>query len=457
MAGTARTPLGAAGPWLLPWVLAAACVPPESLELSCELDPANALRALCSVASSRAEPITLTWGPDADPAAHELQLATEHESPVQLLWLRAGESHIVTARTRRGQIQTSVVAGEPPFTIGYAVEGTASVPAVLHKSSCRGSPEIVISDTSGSTLWFQTLDLLGAGSDVAGVRLTSQGTLLAVLTSQSSSAVVELDVRGNVLFEAIQGRDFTAGLHHDATRWGDHVFALFETEQAQDGTTYTLDGYYVLDRSAAVVHEWRLSDHIDLPAPVEPRPQWDFSHANSISVDEDLGVLISFRNLSSIVYVDGDWTLPSAGQPRWWMGGQTAPVPNDFTLFSPSHHEPEFFQQHHAVLPRPDELTMFDNALEGKPSRMLSFALRPNRGEAHLRQAMTLDRHCFVQGAFYRSSTGQAFATCAEVPMAYEYTPDVLEPVWQMRAGCQSQETRNIDRFVPLERLPAVE
>ncbi|MEO6169272.1 MAG: arylsulfotransferase family protein [Chitinophagales bacterium] len=111
-----------------------------------------------------------------------------------------------------------------------------------------------------------------------------------------------------------------------------------------------------LDADDNVVFQWRSWDHIAITEAVAQVCltciEIEYIHGNSIDLDFDNNLLISCRNMSTILKIDH-----STGDVLWKMGGEN----NEFTFVNdpgPNH----FYYQHHFRLLPDGNYSMFNNA-----------------------------------------------------------------------------------------------
>ena len=117
-----------------------------------------------------------------------------------------------------------------------------------------------------------------------------------------------------------------------------------------------------LDKDKNVVFKWRSMDYV----PVELTqlnylaPAIEYFHPNSMVYDVDGNIMISARNLNSIIKINRN-----TGEVMWILGGKA----NDFT-FIDEHEEnaPNYFSFQHDIRRLPDgNITIFDNGVQHEP------------------------------------------------------------------------------------------
>jgi hypothetical protein len=124
-------------------------------------------------------------------------------------------------------------------------------------------------------------------------------------------------------------------------------------------------GTAVQRRSAAgdVLFEWSPFDHLEVRLSVLEDgdlagPIINWTHGNSLDLDSDGNLLISFRNLSEVTKID-----TRTGAVVWRMGG----AGNEFTFENVDR--PAFARQHGVRAPRAGQLLLLDNLGETRGSR----------------------------------------------------------------------------------------
>jgi predicted Rdx family selenoprotein len=129
-----------------------------------------------------------------------------------------------------------------------------------------------------------------------------------------------------------------------------------------------------LDPAGGVVFEWSSFDHFaitDLDPESRSGQAVNWTHGNSLDLDADGNLLVSFRSLSEITSID-----TRTGAVRWRMGG----LRNQFTFADPG---PPFRGQH-GVRVTPDGLVLLDNFGEAEESRAERYAVDQSARTARL-------------------------------------------------------------------------
>jgi hypothetical protein len=195
---------------------------------------------------------------------------------------------------------------------------------------------------------------------------TEEGTILSL---HDENKIVEFDLAGNILNTLEYGKKgFDRLLHHEIIKNDNHeilsltrnmqVFDLREFGGIENDTIYG-DGILVMDEAGNKIWEW---DMYEFENPLEDENinnmKKDWSHGNSLAIDQDGHYLVSFRNFHQI------WKIHAQnGEIIWKIG-----MDGDFSL----RDDEIFYSQHTALNNRFNELMIFDN---GGPERMLSRAI----------------------------------------------------------------------------------
>jgi hypothetical protein len=105
-----------------------------------------------------------------------------------------------------------------------------------------------------------------------------------------------------------------------------------------------------VDKDNKLVFQWRSWDHIGLPDTFEPfdRNPLRYTHCNSVEVDRDGNLLVSFRNLYEVTKIDRQ-----TGEILWRMGGRQ----NEFEFLN----DDGFTIQHDARRLANGHITLYDN------------------------------------------------------------------------------------------------
>jgi len=149
----------------------------------------------------------------------------------------------------------------------------------------------------------------------------------------------------------------------------------------------------------SLLFEWNSFDHFqitDLPAADRSGPNVNFTHGNSISLDSDGNLLLSFRSLSEVTKVD-----VTTGSVMWRFGG----LANEFTIIGDP--KGSFERQHGMRTAGPGRIQFLDNGLVA-PSRMVRYDVDPATMTATMVWQFSDDplTHTFVGGGTQVLSSG---------------------------------------------------
>lgn len=185
-----------------------------------------------------------------------------------------------------------------------------------------------------------------------------------------------------------------------------------------------------------IVFEWHSLDHIPITATYVSlnAPVVDYAHANSIEIDSDDNLIVSFRNTSQIVKIER-----TTGQLLWRLGGRA----NEFTFVNddpgsngPSSNgpgdddadeddEPQYFAfQHDARRLANGNLTLFDNGngLHDSYSRAVEYELNEVT-KTVTRTWQALDEHTIALGNAQRLSSGNTLVNWGFAGKLTEVSP----------------------------------
>ncbi len=425
--------------------------PPPVLTADCVLDADHALRAWCEVTVSPAAAVTVFFGP----ASGAVREAVSPEASVHLvpLTVMPPETRIdfrveAAGLEVTGQFETSVV----PVSTQMLTTGTPSWTHLMLASPCGESAVAIILDADGVPVWYHDFSLDGMGDQqtLDGVTWTEDGTVLGLVNRQ---AVVEVDLAGRTLLDLRHGEDFHLTVHHDLFRRDGHTYVLFQEVLLHEERFYLLDGFYVFDEAGEEVAKWRLWDHFQPPAPGpygDLPGAIDYSHANSIWVEPDGDVLVSFRHLDAVVMLEGDWTAAGFGELLWRLAGDDrSPLGSDMTLIFPL--SPHGFRHQHNAHFEDGLLVLFDNRVErDELSRVLRLDVDPAAGVARLGQAWTMTLGCPYQGSAWHTEAGHPLAMCAPLNEGVEFDVETGDVRWTGSLSCGDGASMAVPRLIPV-------
>lgn len=439
------------------WLLAACERTPETtpgtIEATCAPAPDNVLRYVCDVHVDPPGPVEVAFQPvDSAGPQRVIRSAAEAADHSLTLWLmapRTAYEWTASASDGDGVEATGLFeTGEAPSgaRIVAEVTGTASFPYVLAASPCDQGGVVVLMSTSGELLWYHAFADAN-GELIRAATFTEDRTVLVLVGER----LAEVDFLGGRHLELAPTVDFEHPLHHDVFRRGGLTYALHEEPFEWEGTSYVFDGFYVFDASGALVEDWRLAEHFQPPVPNAMAV--DYTHANSIFVDDAGDVYLSMRNVSALAKIAGP-NRTNPGEILWRVSGDVDRMPfgSDFTLASSlPAFSPSFELQHHFHVLADGRFALFDNrSSTAERSRVLVWAM--DGTEARLEEGYQLPEHCGFQGSSFFTAGGNPVGGCASSQAAYEFDAGVPEPSrWSMRLGCFDGSESAVPRFVPLE------
>lgn len=275
------------------------------------------------------------------------------------------------------------------------------------------------------------------------VSFTEDDTVLGLSTFPGG--LVELDHDGQPVLQ-IAEESFFGPPHHDVFRRDGLTYLL--VQEFVDGVY--LDAVQVFDASGSQMALWRLADHLEPVVNGKDVLKNDYSHANSIWVDDQGDWYLSSRHLSAVFKIAG-LDAPDAGDVRWILAGDPDETRLDGTLQLLGGES--FVRQHNVHLTPEGKLALFDNRLfYPERSRLLWLDIDEKAGTASVDQAWTLPYHCPFQGGAWTTASGTALATCAPRRTAFELQRDQPQPVATIEVACTSGDLEAyVPRFVPLE------
>jgi hypothetical protein len=127
--------------------------------------------------------------------------------------------------------------------------------------------------------------------------------------------------------------------------------------------------------SGELLFHWTPFDHFlitDVDSVTRSGASVNWTHGNSLDIDADGNLLVSFRNLNEITSID-----THTGLVRWRLGG----LRNEFTI---ANGQELFAGQHSIRSLRRDELLLLDNVGDANESRVERWAVDPATGLAHM-------------------------------------------------------------------------
>jgi len=419
---------------------------------SCGLQPENALRFDCDVELTVDAAATLTFWPahTAQGAASRVitsQPAATHTLTAWGLYAETTYEWRIEAasQTAEGVLTTDPLPAHLEAEISIDRPGVSTLSGIAFPFACGVQGWLVATDPDGEMIWYESVtELAGfANGGIVGFNPADEDGILSAVVARST--VVEFDRAGNHIMTLTRGIDFDKRVHHDSFRKNGLTFVLNADVYDFGGDDYVLDGVYVFDGPGQPIASWSLADHVDPTGAVTGGAGYwwadfpnsdDFSHANSVWVDDDDNWLVSLRHQNTVIKVNGDMASPDFGEILWSLTGTGATLEGDFDLGSaiPTDYI-DFVGQHHAQLTSAGTLLMLDNMGDPGSSRAVEISLDEPGLTADLIGEWDMEARCAVQGGAFELPSGNVLATCATAKRFREFDRGG-DLVWEMEVAC---------------------
>jgi hypothetical protein len=349
------------------------CVGPEILAGSVAPNPNNVLSALVAARLLRADSVEVTFGlagGDLDSVTPAAAVAGDSVSiPVLGLLPETAYALRLAARNRCGIAAgpaLSLTTGALPDDLPrYQAGGSApSGGFVVFAAAAYG----LVIDNTGRVVWYHRFPR-GPGLNF---QAQPNGRYVARPPPSSTNAIVswvEVDPLGTVTRSLTCARGLQPRFHDLIALPDGSYWLMCDETRVMDLSDFggqpsaLVTGTVVQHLSAAggLLFEWSPFDHFaitDLEAQDRAGPSVNWTHGNSLDLDADGNLLLSFRNLSEITKIN-----VSTGAVVWRMGGPA----NQFTfLDSPA---PPYLRQHGLRAEGPGRFALLDNLGESAGSR----------------------------------------------------------------------------------------
>jgi len=426
-----------------------------ALWADCQLAEDNVLRAWCEVYTEPQVPVEVRFAP-ADGLGPERTRVVEAGETVVGLYGMSGErdylweaSALDSPHTRlSGRFTTGVVP--EGARVDVEVSGDSTAEHFLIASPCSASGFAVVMTPAGEVVWYEQLvPEPTVVKNLRGVSWTEDDTVLGV----HAKGVEEVDWMGREIFAISEGVHFEENVHHDVFKKDGRVYVLFNEHATFFDEDFLLDGVYVFEGADEPVAAWHFQDVFQPPGPENKSGTIDYTHANSVFVDDQGDILVSMRHLSAVAKLDGDLTSDRFGEVIWRLSGDSSAVFGmDFALDAVQGKDAAFARQHNVHWLPDGRLAMFDNrAHVQEASRLIVLDLDEVAMTAEIVETYPLDEHCRFQGGAWHTEAGNPVATCAPYGRAYEFAagqPDAW--VYEVQATCDSGQDAYVPRFVPI-------
>lgn len=414
---------------------------PQVAAVACT-DPGHPLRRRCEVQLGQAAALEWTW---TEPGGSSRSRTTPHGTThvVEIGLLIPDAIYVIEARDDAGNVvaEGSFDADGLPdaMRLDFDVSGVATAPYVVFPFGCAGAAShVVVATSDGVVVGYEdvavSVGFLGERA-VRGLTDNGDGSLLVIVGNE---AIVSWDPERGVTAQwASAEGTLPAVVHHDALQKQGLLWALTASVATYGGREYVMDGVVAVDEAGGVMESWGIGEVLVPDGSGQASGYWadrfpgavDFVHANSLSADEDGGLLLSLHKEDAVLRLDGalqaDWLL--VGSPS------SALAPGDLVLSGSGGIVPTFRGQHHVTAPESGALWMLDN--EGSPdgARVLVFALTD--GAAGAVEERPTGLVCPGQGSATRLPNGNAVVDCSAEATFLEL-PASGPAAWQMTARC---------------------
>jgi hypothetical protein len=368
-----------------------------------QIDNSNALRVNITFTMNRLEkPILYYWESAKPDGLYRKVLDSKEEQEIVLYNLKPDTRYAFSVAENNGpdvKRSDTILFETPrmPYTLprlNIMIDSGNVFDGYIMVRKVEAPAQQLLINHEGDIVWYHQFDTILSRF----FSWTEQSTILSL---HDENKIVEFDLAGNILNSLEYGKKgFDRLLHHEIIKNDNseilsltrnmQVFDLRKFGGIENDTIYG-DGILVMDKEGNKIWEW---DMFQFENPLKDENinnmKKDWSHGNSLAIDQDGHYLISFRNFHQI------WKIHSQnGEILWKIG-----MDGDFSL----QDDEIFYSQHTAFNNRYNELMIFDN---GGPDRMLSRAITfdiDGKGEYHsgrIRITLPGDMYSFKEGSAY--------------------------------------------------------
>ncbi|MEQ1567089.1 MAG: aryl-sulfate sulfotransferase, partial [Myxococcota bacterium] len=444
--------------------------PTHTAASECALSATNSLRVQC----------TLSW---AEPGGARIEFVGNPSDPVRVFELAdAATTHELVAwglapATRYTWVATNPQTGEsaagsvwtggvPPELLANQFVATAPDPDLVDVDavmftvgSCTPGWALMV-DRFGRVVWYEdVVSLVGVEAPLNALAFIDEHTVLAEL---GKSTLAEFDLVGNVRMTSEIGVGFEPLLHHDLFEKDGVIWVLGARLVDKLGQPTIVDDVLALDASGVTLDTWTTEDLWPYGfSPWMAETYWgnwfpdavDFSHANSVWVDDAGDVWASLRHLHAVVKISGGPGTAGFGELLWTAVGSDTSVIWPYSDFTLVGDDPEFSGQHDVHLDPEGRMLLLDNGLgEAGTTRAARFVVDEAAHTLTLDHAIDLGTNCPTQGAVRELPNGDWVVTCAGAGVVGEFAADGAQtPEWTLSARCQNVFPTSIVRGYPID------
>ncbi len=325
----------------------------------------------------------------------------------------------------------------------------------------------MVLDTHGTPVWYargtRVLDVDALATDTISLMPTASGTF----GTNPAEAFEILSLNGDPVQTVKAVGTPTDGHDLRLLPGGDHVLLTYPIEQHVDltglgklGSDETMADCEVqeIDPGGNLVWSWLASDHVDpvteslvvLSSIVGGKTVRDVFHCNSVDVDASGNLLVSFRQLDGVIYIDRQ-----TGKIAWKLGG--TPPARDGAAHIQIVGDPQvaFTKQHDARILANGDVTLFDDhTTTAGVARGVEYAIDHGKGTATVAWQVLGKAKSQFQGSFRRYPDGESVVGWGGSPQEPRVLTEVDasgDDVFDLTLSPSTEPYRAIK--VPLARL----
>lgn len=403
---------------------------PVSIGVDCEPTP-NLLRFICKVTVDPPQSVEVRYqrtdGLGIQRANRSDVIAGSHEVP--LLFLAQKSEYWIEATAQehplgRSATEALITGALPPKLDSYLrIHGESTMKLVGGMIPCNRQPVAVIYDTdTGDLVWYEVIgDHRDGTFDIGNmVRFTDEQTVLGM----TGTRIIEEDLLGEEItnFSVDFGR---RRLHHDIFKADGNYYGIAKMFPGN----YELDRILVFDPQGNQILQWTYPNHL-----IPSGKSGDWFHTNSIWVEEDGTVLLSWHSRDSVAKIDLRPESPTLGDVLWIMDGNPPDFyPPDIVIDWSAVPLPHKFDRQHNFHRRHDGRYMLLDNIGG---RGIVFTIDEQNRTATADVVYPTQRpSCAAQGTATDTENGNAVVGCDRAYLR-EYDGTTDEPIWQAKVKC---------------------